>query len=58
LIELLQTKIASSVSPTRDRFSSDFDKESRTEEGYNSEDERAKEYEKLTPEEKKMHGVL
>lgn len=43
---------------TRDRFQSDFDKESKTDEGYNSEEERARELDKLTKEEREMHEVL
>ena len=58
MIEMLQMRIMVSQSQQRDRFSSDFDKDSKTEDGYNSEDERAKQLEKLTEEEKLMNGVL
>jgi hypothetical protein len=52
LIELLQLRIVSAATANRDRFSSDFDKDDKTDEGEHSEDERQKELDKMTPLEK------
>jgi hypothetical protein len=40
MIELLQLRITSASSEVSDRFSSDFDKEEKTDEGEHSDEER------------------
>lgn len=59
MIELMQLKIVPANQVVRDRFSSDFDKEDKTEDGEQSEEEKNREtLDKMTPQERLMHDTL
>ena len=59
MIELMQIRIVSASAATRDRFSSDFDKEDNTEDGESqAEDEKQKELDRMSPQERQMMETL
>ena len=49
MIELLQTKIVTANQTARDRFSSDFDKEDKTDDGETEEEKQKDALEKMSP---------